>query len=263
MELTQHIESLICQSGIPLVGLAYHSFETGESFALRGDRPFQAASMMKVPVMVEVFAQGLDLDRRVPIVNRFASLIGAEPFSLSPEDDADTSLYERVGQNESIGRLVELMITRSGNLATNILVDILGADRVTARMAALGLPELVVRRGVMDEAAFQAGLNNTATAAAFNRLMILMGRGEIAASGPMIEILGRQEHNDAIPAGVPHGTLVAHKTGWNTDIVHDGGIVMKAGRPRFALTVLTKGAQSKPEAERLIAAIATACWRAA
>ena len=60
--------------------------------------------------------------------------------------------------------LVFLAITESSNLATNLLVDRLGAERINATMAALGAPSLVVRRGVEDDAAWQAGLNNTVTA---------------------------------------------------------------------------------------------------
>src|SRR5688500_6114895 len=89
----------------------------------------------------------------------------------------------------------------------------------------------------------------------------MLGRSE-AVSGQqdseMIEVLKRQKFNDAIPAGVPTGTPVAHKTGSITRIHHDAGIVF--GRRPYVLVVLTRGIQDQKISAPLIARISKMVW---
>ena len=70
----------------------------------------------------------------------------------------------------------------------------------------------------------------------------------------MIEILERQKFNESIPAGLPPGTRVAHKTGEITKIHHDAAIVF-APRP-FVLVILTRGLADKKDSSVLMADIA-------
>jgi beta-lactamase class A len=111
-------------------------------------------------------------------------------------------------------------------------------------------------RGVEDAKAFQAGLVNTTTARGLMVLLEAIANGTAApppASDEMLEILKRQRFNAGIPAGLPPGTPVAHKTGTITKIHHDAGIVY-AARP-YVLVVLVRGIQEEKESAALIAAI--------
>ena len=120
-----------------------------------------------------------------------------------------------------------------------------------------------VLRGVEDAKAFQAGLNNTTTARALARLLQAIAAGEAvdpASSRAMSAILERQLFNDGIPAGLPPGTRVAHKTGDITRIQHDAAIVY-APRP-FVLVVLTRGIAEQKESYALIAGIARQLYAA-
>jgi beta-lactamase class A len=75
------------------------------------------------------------------------------------------------------------------------------------------------------------------------------GRAASAPScGTMLQILQRQRFNDAIPAGLPLRTRVAHKTGWITSLHHDAAVVYVRGRPRYVLVVLTRGLDQQPSA---------------
>lgn len=247
--------------GIPRVGIACRtSFSTHYWDA---DLKFHAASMMKAPVMMEAFhrdAEGdLPLDSHLDVVNCFSSIVDGTPYALSPEDDSDTSLYGRLGSRTSVRELVEIMIARSGNLATNILVQRLGASAIDDYAKRLGADDVRFLRGVEDGKAFRAGLNNTMTARSFLVLMERLTAGEAvseAASEEMLSILSRQEHNEAIPSGLPPGTRVAHKTGWNDDYFHDGGVVFKEAEPLFSLAVFTQGAESKAHAETFVGEVA-------
>jgi beta-lactamase class A len=120
-----------------------------------------------------------------------------------------------------------------------------------------------VLRGVEDAKAFRAGLNNTTTARALLTLMEAIAHGtavDAASSRAMSAVLERQTFNDAIPAGLPPGTRVAHKTGEITRIQHDAAIVF-APRP-FVLVVLTRGIDDRKESAALIAAIARQLYAA-
>lgn len=254
------VASLVRDSGAE-VGLALTTLEAEPlTFYLHADDSFHAASTMKLPVMIELFRQAaagiLPLDKRVPIVNRFASVVDGSPYVLEATDDSESSLYGRVGQVETVLALCEAMITVSSNLATNILIDTLGVERIRATVADLGGQGVEVRRGVEDDKAFARGLNNTTTARGLMALLARIGRLEAVdaeSSRRMIEILKRQRFRDGIPAGLPANVVVAHKTGVITTIHHDAGIVY--GPRPFVLVLLVRGLADQEDSARLMAAI--------
>ncbi|HEX7937345.1 MAG TPA: serine hydrolase, partial [Gemmatimonadaceae bacterium] len=161
-----------------------------------------------------------------------------------------------VGTQVPVRDLLESMITRSSNLATNALIEIVGAQKANATAHALGAKNIRVLRGVEDNKAFDKGMNNTTTSR--DLAVILAAIAQRRAASPkscdeMVAILSRQEFNDAIPAGLPPGTKVAHKTGNITAVQHDAAIVYPAaGRP-YVLVVLTRNIPDEKVAKTLIA----------
>jgi len=152
------------------------------------------------------------------------------------------------------------MITRSSNLATNTLIALVGADEVNRTMRTLGARRIRVLRGVEDGKAFDKGLINTTTARDLAIILeaIEEGRaGSSAATREMREILLAQEFNEKIPAGLPPGTRVAHKTGEITAHSHDAAIVYPPGKKPYVLVVLTRGIQDGARSSRLIADISS------
>src|SRR5438309_3909156 len=165
-------------------------------------------------------------------------------------------MYKRVGKRVSYRDLCEAMITVSSNLAANLLIERLGPRKIQLTTDMLGATGMHVLRGVEDGKAFQKGLNNTTTARALLTLMEKIARGDAvdkAASDQMIAVLKRQKFNDRIPAGLPAGVPVAHKTGEITKIQHDAAIVY-ARRP-FVLVVLVRGIDDQKKGSALIADI--------
>ncbi len=262
------IESALAGSqGITAV--AFFDLQTGESAGRQEHLRFHAASTMKVPVLVELFREvdrgELALDRPVPVKNEFKSLVDGSPFTLDSKEDGDPDLYAAVGESRPLGELARRMIQRSSNLSTNLLIELLGAKRVTAEMRTLGAQDIEVLRGVEDEKAFEAGLISSTTA--YDLAVILRAIAEKkvvspAASATMIEILEGQEFKEKIPAGLPPGTQVANKTGDITGVHHDAAIVFPPGRAPYVLAVLTEGYSSEEEADARIAAVSKAVWRA-
>ena len=262
--LTTALQRRITASGAT-VGLYFADLRGPGWAAINADQRFHAASTMKVAVMVQVFRDvdsgRLTLRQRIPVTNRFRSLVGDTLYELGAADDSDSSLYGHVGGAVEVERLARLMITVSSNLATNILIEQVGAARVQQTLADLGVDSMQVRRGVEDGPAFRAGLNNTVTARSLGQLLtaIADGRAASAAScGRMLRILLDQEFRDAIPAGLPRRTRVAHKTGWITALHHDAAIVYRDGHPRYVLVVLTRGLAEQRASSALIAELARA-----
>jgi beta-lactamase class A len=153
----------------------------------------------------------------------------------------------------------------SSNLATNILLDYLTADSVQATMARIGAEGMRVLRGVSDDAAFAAGLNNMATAAALARALEAIARCDLhtrASCDGMLEILEAQQFRSQIPAGVPAGVRVANKTGSITGHRHDGAIVFPAGREPYVLAVLVRGINEAAAANAVAVDISRLVWEA-
>ena len=240
---------------------------TGATYRLADTVPYHPASTMKLPVMVTLVRAAetgaFDLDHRVVLQNTFRSIVDGSPYSLVRAEDSDPALYDRVGAAISLRELNHRMIVRSSNLATNALIEYLGADSITRVAAALGADGVLVRRGVEDAKAFAAGRNNVATARGLGRLLAAIERGSAASAAGtalMRTTLLAQEFNDEIPAGLPAGTPVAHKTGWITGQTHDAAIVYPPGRAPFVLVVLTRGIADRATAQRLIADLASLTW---
>jgi len=235
----------------------------GERIVINGDSLVHAASTMKVPVLIELAREAdrgiLDLDAPVALVNRFRSIVDGSTYALNRADDSDDSVHARVGAPVPIRWLASRMITHSSNLATNVLLTVVHADTVTALMRRLGASRMLIRRGVEDGPAFRAGLNNVTTARDLATVMAAIGTDRAASAAScawMRDVLFAQAYNDAIPAGLPAGTRIAHKTGNITAVEHDAALVYPQRGPAYVLVVLTSGIASQAEAKRLIADVA-------
>ena len=235
----------------------------GGGFDVAGDSVFHAASTMKLPVMIELFRaadrSGRGLDEEIVLTNSFTSVADGSPYALSPADDSDSAAYALVGRPVSVRELTRRMIVRSSNLATNALIARADPARTTATARALGATRIAVRRGVEDNVAFRAGIINTTTAPDLAALLVALERGTAASPAStraMLDILRAQEHNEEIPAGLPAGTPVAHKTGWITGVLHDAALVYPPTRPPYVLVVLTRGVPDVAAARAAIVDVA-------
>jgi beta-lactamase class A len=258
------IERLIRASGAD-VAVAFRTLDGRDELLIQPDVAFHAASTMKVAVMIELFRQAragrLRLDDRVPVVNAFHSIVDGSLYTLDTSDDSDAAVYAHIGGDMSYRELCDAMITVSSNFAANLLIERVGAANVRNTVGRLDADGMLVLRGVEDQKAFDKGMNNETTARA---LMVLLGRiarGQAVsatADGEMAAILKRQKFHDAIPAGLPEGTVVAHKTGNITKIHHDAAIVY--GPRPYVLVVLVRGIQDQNVSGPLIASISREVW---
>jgi beta-lactamase class A len=251
----------------PDVGVVLDRLDGRPLIEINSGTEFHAASTMKVPVMIELFRQAesgkLSLDEPLPIKNEFHSIVDGSVYQLSVGDDSDAEVYRNIGKTMTLRALCEAMITVSSNFAANLLIERLGVENIRATVKRLGADGMHVLRGVEDQKAFDKGLSNTTTAGALATLLQAMAEGKAVsprADAEMVAILKRQKFNDGIPAGLPPGTAVAHKTGTITKIHHDAAIVY--GPQPYVLVILVRGIQDQKVSATLMASISREVWAA-
>ena len=216
-------------------------------FLLNENEQFHAASTMKVPVMIEIYhraSQGqLALTDSILVKNKFESIVDYSTYEMNIAEDSEPSLYTQIGKQMTLFDLMNQMIISSSNLATNILIDEVGAKNVNASMQRLGAYNTEVLRGVEDQKAYDLGLNNMTTAkdlmTIFKSIALPLGettQDQIA----MIDVLKAQEFNDIIPRFLPGDVQVAHKTGSITGLHHDAGIIYLPNGETYVLVLLSK-----------------------
>lgn len=227
--------------------VAFKDLSDGEEILINERINFHAASTMKTPVMIEAYKQAaagkFSIEDSIVIKNEFKSIVDGSTYSLNPEDDSESTLYQQTGTKAKIYALIYQMIIQSSNLATNLIIDLVGAQHANKSMHELGANDIRVLRGVEDTKAFRAGMNNTTTA--YDQMIIFskMAEGEVVsktASDAMISILLDQKFKDKIPAKLPKNVKVAHKTGWITGVNHDAGIVFLPDGRKYVLVLLSK-----------------------
>ncbi len=242
--------------------VAFKNISTGEELLINEHEHFHAASTMKTPVMIEVYKQALEgrfnLTDTILVKNEFKSIVDGSTYNLSEGDDSYTELYAQVNRYKRIDSLVYDMIIVSSNLATNIIIDLVGAENVTRSMRELGAPDINVLRGVEDIKAYEKGLSNTTTA--YDLLVIYekLATHQVvntSASEAMINTLLDQKFNSIIPAKLPDNVKVAHKTGSITGVHHDSGIVFLPDGRKYVVVLLSKNLEDFDKGTEVLADI--------
>lgn len=243
--------------------LAAKHLPDGDTLFINEREMFHAASTMKTPVMIEIFRQAAEgkirLEDTLLVRNEFFSIVDGSSYQLTPADDSDDEVYQKIGTGQTIEYLLFHMITRSSNLATNLLMTLATGEQVTATLRNLGAPTMQVMRGVEDSKAYRQGLNNVTSAFDLMKVFEQIALGKAVnkeASQQMVNILLQQFYKDLIPAKLPEGTLVAHKTGWITGVHHDSGIIFLPGGGQLVLVLLSKKATDEPATKQMLATIA-------
>jgi len=242
--------------------VAYKDLSSGEELLINEKISFHAASTMKTPVLIEAYKQAaagkFKIEDSILVKNEFKSIVDRSLYSLNAKDDSEVDLYTKENKKVKIYDLLYLMIIKSSNLATNLIIDLVGAKNANNTMQEMGASDIQVLRGVEDTKAYRKGLNNTTTA--YDQMLIFseMANGKIVSqesSDAMINILLDQKFNDKIPAKLPKDVKVAHKTGWITGVNHDAGIVFLPDGRKYVLVLLSKDLENDQAAVESMAKI--------
>ncbi len=264
-QLRHAIEQIAAEADTAAVGVAVRDYEHGSEFQLHAERRFHAASTIKVAVLLAVFRaldeHRLQLDDPLHVRNRFLSAVDQTPYRLDADSDGYAPLYKLVGRTAKIGDLADCMITSSSNLATNLLLDFVTVEYAREVLRHAGVSGVDLRRGVDDQKAFRAGLNNETTAQGLCDLFGVL-RGDFLSKTSReaaIAILLRQRFDSMLPAHLPSHATVAHKTGEISIACHDAGIVYVPERQPYVVAILTEvkadGAQRRETVAKISRAI--------
>jgi beta-lactamase class A len=245
--LRQRIDVTVRKSDAQAVAVALHDTESGVELHYDADRWFHGASTIKVAILLAVYGE-IDRGRLVPqsrlhVRNRFLSAYDGSPFRVLADRDADSDVHAAIGKTMRVSELALHMIATSSNLATNLLLDLIGLETVQRTIDRFGLTGLDVRRGVEDEKAFENGIVNRATANGLVGLLRLIAEERAYTpelSREMLDILHQQEFKKGIPARLPREVRVAHKTGDISTVAHDAGVVYAPGRKPYVIAILTQ-----------------------
>lgn len=267
--LRERLRKISREAGFTAIGVAVHDYENGAHFEEEGDRWFHAASVIKVAILLALFKSAEEgvvrLDDPLHVRNRFRSVADGSPFRLDRDRDGDSEVHKRIGRTMKLSELARVMITRSSNLATNLLLDWLGLDRITATLAAAGLSGVRVVRGVEDHVAFQNGMNNEMTPRGAVTLLRLICEGDFISEfsrQQARDILLAQEFNAMIPARLPARVKVAHKTGEISTHCHDAGIISFPDRKPYVVAIFTEAPTTVENRSRAVAEMSSAIFEA-
>jgi len=204
-------------------GCAIRDAQSGEVLAsYREDLVYKSASLIKTPIMLcalhDVETGLLALDLKIPVLPRHC--VGDEAPVIQDGTDVPLSV------------LLEYMITYSNNSATNVLIDLLGMDKINAFSQSAGLCDTLLRRHMLDWEASKQGRENLTSAKDMLNLYTWLHNGEVFTPfmrDTALPILLRQHDKELLMFSNP-AQKAAHKTGGLSDIAHDAGILYGENR---------------------------------
>jgi beta-lactamase class A len=249
--LVREVTAIADDAQLEAAALAVYDFVTGADWHVDGDRWFHAASTIKVAILValaEAATEGrFDLSARLAVRNRFLSAADGSPFRVAASRDANAEVHAHIGRTMRLEELALHMIATSSNLATNLLLDLVGVEYARRVLDRLGVEGVDLRRGVEDDKAFEAGIINRVTARGLEQLFRAIHDGRAAppaATQWMLHVLSQQAFTRGIPAGLPDEVraqaTVANKTGEISNMAHDAALVFLPDDTVYTVSVLTE-----------------------
>ena len=239
----------------PDFSVAAWDLSTGEKILIRPDEVYPSASVIKIAILTTLFAE------------RDAGRLDLEQMAtVRAEDIVEGSgiLQEmHAGLQVTLRDLAHLMIVISDNTATNMLIGLLGAERIDALMRTYGLSATHVGRKMMDFQGRVEGRDNFTTAAEMCHLLERLWRADAPplreeSCAECLQILRRQQHHEKLPRLLPKGTISANKPGGLDDVSHDVALIEPAGGQPYVAAIFSR---DFPEDVRMDAAIADASLR--
>ena len=215
-----------------VLGYAIVDLTSNQRFDHLQDDVFPTASTIKLAILYEVFKQAdegtVDLDQIRPLDRRHVV--------------AGTGvLRELTAPSMALRDYATLMIVLSDNTATNVLIDTVGMERVTARMRALGLPQTKLRRRMIDLEAARRGDENVSTPGELAKLLQVLYRGDGLTRRSHEALIAILEKDKSTPMrlGIPQEIRVANKPGSLEGVAVDAGIVFLKDRPYIFAAMTT------------------------
>ena len=248
MLLQDSIEEIV--GSVPATfGIAACHLSRGETVLINEREVFPSASVIKVPMLVEIMFQR---DEGRLSLEEIVTLREADKV---PGSGVLKELHE--GLELTLRDLAVLMIIVSDNIATNMIIGRIGTDAVNERMRGLGLKTVTLARKMYDWKQQKLGKENVISAYEMMLLLRWLAEGRVSSkstSEEILDIMARQQYRDKIPLLLPEDTRVASKTGSIARVTHDVGVVYTPAGS-YVLCALAKDVDEVLRAERAIAEV--------
>lgn len=216
-------------------------------FSYNEEKIYPSASLIKIPIMIEAINKADNLE--IPLLNK---------IKIKDSDKVDFSVITEQGITESsFLELITWMIISSDNTAANILIDLLGMDKINNRIKNIGMESTKLQRKMMDFDAIKEGRNNTTTLKDMFLIVEGLYKGEIInkeISKKALDIMKNQRDNTALKRYIVENVELANKTGELDNLNHDVGIFYTKKADYF-IGVFVNKASSTFEAGKIIASI--------
>jgi beta-lactamase class A len=211
-----------------------------ELVTINVDMAFPAASLAKLPILVEVARQveagHLSWETRYKVSEEASVNNTGVLADLLP--DLQPTVHD----------LAHLMITISDNTAANMLLNLVGMQAINVTMQQLGLTSTRLERRFIDFNARKAGLDNWTTAGDMALLLSYLCTGMLPDHERLLSMLLCQNDRTVLPAYWGEQVPFAHKTGELPGILHDAGILYPPDmiETPFIIVVLTSEMRDEP-----------------
>lgn len=248
------------------IGVAAVDLLTGQTVAVLGDQPFPMASTSKVAI-VATYLEGVD-QGRYRLTDQYPLMV---PVPSRKFDGPVAPV--RAGAQLSALDLIERTITRSDNQATDALLAVVGGPQAVNRwLRRAGIDDVRIDRDiatlVRDDGAVDPAITidrrDSATPMAMARLLSGIYRGQWLSASSRAVLMGAMERcltgKRRIPALLPEGAFVAHKTGTLNNTSSDVGILRTPDGRAMAVAIYVTGQGGKLQREARIASIAQAIY---
>jgi len=249
--LHEAINQLTKKVGAKRISVGFYDYDRGMYWQHDGTSLYQAASTIKVPILIALFAEiqkgRFTLDSPVPVRNNFESLADGSSYSIPQEEGSNAFVHDAIGENLPLRALATAMITTSSNLATNVIIDAVGVDQIKADINRLNIPGIDFERRIGDDKASNKGINNRISGEGLIRLFRLIADGQAVsatASGQMMELFLKWRLPSNIKTGLPTAIQtkahIGSKVGYTSSVSHEIAIIGIPGRKPYVLAVLTE-----------------------
>lgn len=222
-------------SRVGAVSVYFRDLNHGEWFSINPVEDFVPASLLKVPVMMALYAK----EEKTPgVLSRWVRFEGRE--DLNALQSIRPSVHLQPRRSYTVDELIRRMIVYSDNNAAALLLDLLEPGELGRLYADLGVH--------FDGALGDESFLSAASYASFLRILYNASYLTKPLSEKALALMAEARYKDGLPAGVPPGIPVAHKFGeWklhertdSPEQLHDCGIVYHPAGP-YALIVMTRG----------------------
>jgi beta-lactamase class A len=230
----------------------YQDLHTGRSWGWNAEQDFPAASVIKVPILLAVLqaAQQGQISLEQKLAVEFKHHVGGAGVLFELHDGIEVTVLD----------LCRLMIVISDNVASNLLLDLLGEGAMAAFFAQLGLQRSVLGRRFMEQA--RPGHDNRTSANDMGVCLAALARGELldrSHTNQALSMMRRQQFREKIPLMLPPELSVAHKTGELDGVRHDAGLIEVPEQP-YVLVLLTQRGGFSWDVDRALAELSLSIY---